>query len=53
MKGQVRAKGVCDRCGGKWRDEYARGRLVGIACSECGASAPAVYDDKKEGRDGR
>jgi integrase len=51
MRGAIRARGTCDRCGGKWRDEYARGRQVAIVCSDCGASAPAVYVDARGFRD--
>jgi hypothetical protein len=51
MRGAIRAKEKCDRCGGSWRDEYARGRHVGIACDSCGAPAPAVYIDARGFRD--
>ncbi len=51
MRGSIRARGTCDRCGGKWRDEYARGRQVAVVCSVCGVSAPAVYVDARGFRD--
>jgi integrase len=51
MRGSIRARKTCDRCGGKWRDEYARGRQVAVVCSGCGVSAPAVYVDARGFRD--
>ena len=51
MRGSIRARETCDRCGGKWRDEYARGRQVAVVCSGCGVSAPAVYVDARGFRD--
>jgi len=51
MRGSIRARKTCDRCGGKWRDEYARGRQVAVVCLDCGVSAPAVYVDVRGFRD--
>ncbi len=51
MKGAIRARGTCDRCGGKWRDEYARGRQVAVVCEKCGTGAPAVYVDARGFKD--
>lgn len=50
MRGSIHGRGTC-RCGGGWKEDRVRGKLLGLVCDRCGGQPRAVYIDARGFRD--